>query len=112
EGELRDHCPLVADRLIQAAMFRGINHIDPTAKHGDCPSTSLQCPLVRQAIDTTRQAADHCETILGQLCTQTLGRQLAIWAWLPSSHHCHRETVFVPERPPDIEHWRWFRDPA
>ena len=82
EGKLRDHRPLVADRLIQAAMFWRIDHIDPTAKHGDRPSTSLQRPLVGQAIDTTRQAADHRETILGQLCTQTLGRQLAIWARL------------------------------
>ena len=83
EGELRDHRPLLMDRLIQTAMFRGIDHIDATAKHGDRPSTSLQGPLVGQAIDTTRQATDYREAILGQLCTQTLGYQLAIRAGLP-----------------------------
>src|SRR5262245_38949037 len=83
EGELRDYCPLLADRFIQAAMFRGIDHIDPAAKHGDRPSTSLPGSLVGQAINTTRQAADPREAILGQLCTQPLGYQLAIRARLP-----------------------------
>ena len=83
KGELLDHRPLSVDRLIQTAMFRGIDHIDATAKHGNRPSTSLQGSLVRQAINTTRQAADYRETMLGQFCTQTLGRQLAIGAWLP-----------------------------
>src|SRR5712691_11460151 len=76
--KLRHHRPLGADGVIQAAMFWGIDHVDPAPQHGDSPSACLQRAPVCQTIDPTGQTADHSKAILGQLCTQTLGSQLAI----------------------------------
>ena len=93
ERKLGDHRAVFDDVLVQFCVLRRVNDVDPGAEHGDRSALRREGALVRGGIDAPRAAADHRDTVAGELVGQFAGGVLPVMRRAPRTDH--RDAVFV-----------------
>src|SRR6202044_168232 len=72
-GQLADQCAAAGDNaLSQLAMFGRVDDVDAASQHGERLAVSVEGPLMRFAVDSSRQPADDGEALGRELETEPL----------------------------------------